>query len=158
MLDRYVPDLRRDEVLVGVERFYSLWVFLGLSVPAVIAGVVSQSWQGALMGFLWGGLVRIFVVHHVTWSINSICHTFGGREYESADLSTNNFICGLLGHGEGWHNNHHAFPNSARHGLRWWQIDLSWLVILTMRFLHLAWNIQTPSQRALAAKRLVNGG
>ena len=67
-------------VLVGVERFYSLWVFLGLSVPAVIAGVVSQSWQGALMGFLWGGLVRIFVVHHVTWSINSICHTFGRRE------------------------------------------------------------------------------
>jgi stearoyl-CoA desaturase (delta-9 desaturase) len=158
MLDRYVPDLRRDPILIGVERSYTLCVLAGLCIPAIVGGLITRSWQGAMMGFLWGGLARIFVVHHVTWSINSICHTFGSRDYESADLSTNNFICGLLGHGEGWHNNHHAFPNSARHGLRWWQIDLSWMVILTMRSLHLVWNVQTPTQNALAAKRLGDSG
>ena len=154
MLERYVPDLRKDWLLVGIERSYVLWVFIGLSIPALIGLLVAGGWQGAFLGFLWGGLVRVFFVHHVTWSINSICHTFGSFDYACADQSRNNFVCGVLGHGEGWHNNHHAFPNSARHGLRWWQFDLSWLVIRTMKFSRVAWNIRTPSQNALEAKRL----
>ncbi len=154
-LARYVPDLQKDWLLVSIERFYAFWILIGLGVPAAIGLLVTRSWQGALLGVLWGGLVRIFFVHHVTWSINSICHTFGRRDFESADLSKNNFICGLLGHGEGWHNNHHAFPSSARHGLRWWQVDLSWIVIRVMQFFRLAWDIRTPSQKTLDAKRLV---
>jgi stearoyl-CoA desaturase (delta-9 desaturase) len=154
-LSRYVPDLQKDWLLVGVERSYILWVFAGLSIPALIGLLVSGGLQGAFLGFLWGGLVRVFFVHHVTWSINSICHTFGTLDYASADHSRNNLVCGVLGHGEGWHNNHHAFPNSARHGLRWWQFDLSWLVIRTMQVSRLAWNVRTPSQNALKAKCLV---
>lgn len=113
-----------------------------------------MTWLGALLGLIWGGLARVFIVHHITWSINSICHIFGKRDYDSDDHSRNNVICGVLGHGEGWHNNHHAFPTSARHGLKWWQFDTSWLIIRTMQLCGLAWNVRLPSKRALAAKSL----
>jgi stearoyl-CoA desaturase (delta-9 desaturase) len=105
------------------------------------------------LGLLWGGLVRIFVTHHITWSINSICHVFGTQEYATGDESRNNLVCGLLGLGEGWHNSHHAFPTSARHGLAWWQLDASWLVIRSMELLGLAWNVRLPGERAMAEKR-----
>jgi stearoyl-CoA desaturase (delta-9 desaturase) len=90
----------------------------------------------------------------MTWSINSICHVFGQREYHSDDHSANNALFALLSMGEGWHNNHHAFPSSARHGLKWYQFDLSWIIIRTMNLLGLAWNIKLPSERALAARRI----
>ena len=152
-LKRYVPDLLQDKFLVWVDRFYYLWVLASLAIPALIGAAITQSWQGALLGILWGGLVRVFMGHHITWSINSICHMFGGRSYQSADLSTNNLLCALFGFGEGWHNNHHAFPTSARHGLAWWQLDVSWLTILLMQKLGLAWNVKVPSQEALATKK-----
>jgi stearoyl-CoA desaturase (delta-9 desaturase) len=152
--ERYVPDLLKEPTLVSVDRLYYLWVPMSLAIPAVIGGLATLSWQGALLGFLWGGLARIFVVHHITWSINSICHIFGSRDFEAHDESRNNLICGLLGHGEGWHNNHHAFPTSARHGLKWWQFDLSWLVIRAMQIVGLAWDVRLPSRRALADKSL----
>ncbi len=155
MLKRYVPDLLKDRLLVRVSRLYVVWILIGLCLPALIGLLVTGSWTGALLGLLWGGLARIFFVHHVTWSINSICHMFGRRDYASTDHSRNNFLCGVLGHGEGWHNNHHAFPTSARHGLRWWQFDLSWFVIRAMQFFRLARDIRIPSQKALQAKRLV---
>ena len=154
-LKRYVPDLLKDRLLVRVSNLYAVWILIGLCLPAVIGLMVTRSWTGAVLGLLWGGLARIFFVHHVTWSINSICHTFGVKDFASDDQSRNNLVCGVLGHGEGWHNNHHAFPSSARHGLRWWQFDLSWIVIRLMQFLGLAWNIRTPSAEALEAKRLV---
>lgn len=154
-LKRYVPDLLQDKFLVWVDRFYYLWVLASFAIPALIGAAITQSWQGALLGILWGGLVRVFMGHHITWSINSICHMFGGRPYQSADLSTNNLLCALFGFGEGWHNNHHAFPTSARHGLAWWQLDVSWLAILLLQKLGLAWNVKVPSQQAMAAKKTV---
>jgi stearoyl-CoA desaturase (delta-9 desaturase) len=99
---------------------------------------------------VWGGLVRIFLVHHVTWSVNSVCHLWGGRPYRGADESRNNFLFGVLALGEGWHNNHHAFPTSARHGLRWWQIDVSYWIIRALAWLRLAWDVKLPTQHALA--------
>ena len=96
----------------------------------------------------------MFFTHHVTWSINSICHIFGSRDYKSNDHSTNNALCGVLAMGEGWHNNHHAFPASARHGLKWWQFDMSWLIIRAMKAVGLAWNIRLPSEHAIKAKQI----
>jgi len=153
-LKRYVPDLLKERMLVSVDRLYYLWVPLSLAIPAAIGGLVTWSWTGALLGFIWGGLIRIFVVHHITWSINSVCHIFGRQEFESGDDSRNNLVCGILGHGEGWHNTHHAFPTSARHGLKWWQFDFSWLVIRGMQLVGLAWNVRLPSRRQLDARRI----
>ncbi len=151
-LKRYVPDLLRDRLLVGVDRMYYLWVLLSLAIPTGIGWLITFSWEGAFLGLLWGGLVRIFVGHHITWSINSVCHIFGGTPFRSNDRSTNNLICALLGFGEGWHNNHHAFPTSARHGLWWWQFDISWLTILALEKLGLAWNVKVPSPAAIQSK------
>jgi stearoyl-CoA desaturase (delta-9 desaturase) len=153
-LKRYVPDLLEDRGLAWLDRWYYLCVLTSLAAPTALGGLIEGSWRGALLGLLWGGLVRIFVTHHITWSINSVCHVFGTRTYRAGDESRNNLLCGLLGHGEGWHNNHHAFPTSARHGLTWWQFDLSWLVIRAMQATGLAWNVRTPDKRLLAARRL----
>ena len=105
-----------------------------------------------MLGLLWGGLVRICLVHHVTWSINSVCHIWGTRPFKNHDHSRNNAIFGVLAFGEGWHNNHHAFPTSARHGLRWWQLDVTYMIIWFMSRLGLAWNIKTPPSHRIAAK------
>lgn len=135
----YGPWLRKDKVVVFVDRTWPLWATLGLVIPFAIGG-----WTG----LLWGGLVRIFLTHHTTWSVNSICHTFGKRPYATHDLSRNNWIMGLLAFGEGWHNNHHAFPRSAFHGLRWWEVDASALFIRGLEGLGLAWNVQRVTPEA----------
>jgi len=158
-LSRYVPDLLQDKFLVWVDRFYYLWVLISFAMPAGIGVLIAwlsgdPLWKGALLGILWGGLVRVFMGHHITWSINSVCHMFGKRDYQTTDKSTNNLACALLGFGEGWHNNHHAFPTSARHGLHWWQIDTSWLAIYTMQKLGLAWDIKVPSREIITAKQI----
>lgn len=153
-LERYVPDLLQEKLLVAVDRMYYLWVIMSLAIPAGIGMLIAGGWRGALLGVVWGGLARIFLGHHITWSINSICHVFGQRQYQTTDRSTNNMLCAILGFGEGWHNNHHAFPTSARHGLSWWQLDTSWLVILTMQKLGLAWNVKLPSDQAKESRRI----
>jgi stearoyl-CoA desaturase (delta-9 desaturase) len=127
-------------------------VIVGLIVPAILGGIINGSWAGVLLGFIWGGLVRVFLVHHVTWSINSICHLWGTRPFKSSDESRNNAVFGLLGLGEGWHNNHHAFPTSARHGLRWWEIDVSYWVILAMSLTGLAWKVRVPAIQSIQAR------
>ncbi|MCZ6612952.1 MAG: acyl-CoA desaturase, partial [Planctomycetota bacterium] len=109
-------------------------------------------WSGAFLGLLWGGLVRICLVQHLTWSINSVCHIWGSRPFKNRDHSRNNMIFGVLAFGEGWHNNHHAFPSSARHGLRWWELDVSYLIIWAMSRLGLAWNVRIPPSHRIAAK------
>jgi Fatty-acid desaturase len=152
-LNRYVPDLQKDPVTVWISRTFPVWVLMGMLLPAVVGGLLSMSWTGALLGFIWGGLVRAFLVHHVTWSINSVCHIWGTQPYDSHDESRNNVVCGILGLGEGWHNNHHAFPRSARHGLAWWQFDASYLVIRLMMLIGLARNPVIPAPARLAAKR-----
>lgn len=125
----YCRHLMKDEVVVFVSRSFFCWAALSLAIPFVIGG-----WTG----LLWGGLVRIFLVHHISWSINSVCHCFGKRAFETNDQSRNEWIVGLLSFGEGWHNNHHAFPRSAFHGLYWWQFDLSGYIILALERLNLA--------------------
>ncbi len=152
---KYVPDLIADPVAVWIHRTWEfLWVPLSLAIPTVIAGALTGTWQGALMGFLWGGIVRSFIVQHITFSTNSLCHLFGRRHFETDDESRNNPVCGIISAGEGWHNNHHAFPTSARHGLLWWQLDLSWVVIRIMERMGLVWNVQLPSPQAMARKRI----
>ena len=151
-LSRSVPDLLADPVLMKIDQLYFLWVALGLLIPGVILGWFFHSWAGFVSGLLWGGLVRSCLMQHVTWSVNSVCHIWGGRPFKNADYSTNNFPVAIVSLGEGWHNNHHAFPTSARHGLRWWQFDASWLVIQAMKLTGLAWNVRVPSPTATAAK------
>jgi stearoyl-CoA desaturase (delta-9 desaturase) len=139
----YCPHLLKDPHVVFVSRTYWLWVVLGLAIPFAIGG-----WTG----LLWGGLVRLFLSHHVTWSVNSICHTFGKREFVTNDQSRNEWIVGLLAFGEGWHNNHHAFPRSAFHGLHWWQFDLNSYVIWTLERLGLAHDVYRIPPASLARR------
>lgn len=147
-LERYLTDLRQSWALQIVSNLFPIWVAVGLILPAVLGGVITGSWAGFWTGLIWGGLVRLFMVHHVTWSVNSACHLWGRRPYRSADESRNNLLFGILALGEGWHNTHHAFPTSARHGLRWWQIDVSYWVIRTLACLRLGWNVKLPTAAA----------
>lgn len=150
---RNTRDLNKDPWLRFVNRLFPVWVGLGLLIPAVLGGLMTMSWMGLLLGLLWGGLVRVLLVHHVTWSINSVCHIWGSRPYESRDHSRNNAIFGILALGEGWHNNHHAFPSSARHGLSWWQFDASYVVIRAMQMVGLASDLRVPRREKLAQFR-----
>jgi stearoyl-CoA desaturase (delta-9 desaturase) len=151
---RSVRDLLSDRAMLFVDRLYFGWVFLGLLIPAAIVGLATRSWGGALSGMLWGGLARIFLMQHVTWSVNSVCHVWGSRPFRSGDHSTNNPAVALLALGEGWHNNHHAFPTSARHGLFWWQFDSSYVLIRAMQLAGIVWNVRVPNDSALATKRV----
>ena len=147
-MKKYVKDLASSKTLKIASNLFPLWILVGLVLPAVLGGLLTQSWIGCLTGLIWGGLVRVFLVHHVTWSVNSACHLWGRKPFKSTDDSRNNAIFGILAMGEGWHNTHHAFPTSARHGLRWWEIDLSYYVIRTMNYLGLAWGLKVPSKQA----------
>jgi stearoyl-CoA desaturase (Delta-9 desaturase) len=144
-LSHYVKDLQQDGFVRVASALFPLWVAIGLLIPAVLGGLLSGTWTGALSGLLWGGLARIFLVNHVTWSVNSVCHLWGGQPFPVPDQSRNNLLFGVLALGEGWHNNHHAFPTSARHGLRWWQVDPSYYVICSLALLGLAWKVRLPA-------------
>jgi stearoyl-CoA desaturase (Delta-9 desaturase) len=151
-LDHYIKDLSVSPALRVANFLFVFWVVLGLVLPALLGGIITQSWAGVWTGLVWGGLVRVFLVHHVTWSVNSACHLWGMQPYQSNDSSRNNVLFGILAMGEGWHNSHHAFPNSARHGLRWWQLDISYYVICALTLVGLAWNLKLPSKEAQAKR------
>jgi stearoyl-CoA desaturase (Delta-9 desaturase) len=142
--DKYTVVVERDPVARWVSDTFVLWVALGYIIPTVIAG-----WEG----FIWGGLFRQFAVHHVTFAVNSICHVWGARPFETTDLSRNHPLVGLFGLGEGWHNNHHAFPSSAFHGLRWWEVDLSAYLISALKLTGLAWRVQRPTREQIERRR-----
>ena len=130
--NKWARDLVNDRTMVFIHRTSLIWCALSLVIPYLIGG-----WSA----LLWAGLVRVFLTHHVTWSVNSVCHVFGGRPFNTNDRSTNHWLVGLLGFGEGGHNTHHASPRSAQHGLRWWHFDASWLLINLMRKLRLAYDV-----------------
>jgi stearoyl-CoA desaturase (Delta-9 desaturase) len=138
---RYAADLYEDRGMRRISRHFALLVVLTLALPALAGYLASGTLAGAATGFLWGGLVRVFFVHHVTWSVNSVCHYFGTRRFETDDRSTNVFWLALPSLGESWHHNHHAFPRSAVHGLRRWEVDPSALIIGALEKLGLAWNV-----------------
>lgn len=138
---RYAADLYEDRGMRTIGRRFVPLVLISLALPTLAGYLASGTIAGAATGFLWGGLVRIFFVHHVTWSVNSICHFLGTRRFDTEDRSTNVFWLALPSLGESWHHNHHAFPRSAVHGLRGWEVDPSALIIAAMEKLGLAWNV-----------------
>jgi stearoyl-CoA desaturase (Delta-9 desaturase) len=138
---RYAPDLLADPVVSFVNRTFVWWVLAGFAVPFAIGFVLGGTLMAGLTSLLWGGLIRILVLHHVTYSINSLCHVFGRRDFETGDESRNLAWLALPSFGESWHNNHHAFPTSSVHGLKWWQVDLSSMVIRALERCGLAWDV-----------------
>ena len=139
--ERYAKDLLADPVVRFIDRTFPVWVLAGLAFPFGLGVALTGSLAGGLTGLLWGGAVRIFCLHHATFSINSLCHFFGRRRFATDDESRNLLWLALPTFGEAWHNNHHAFPTSARHGLRWWQLDPSAWVIAGLERLGLVWNV-----------------
>jgi stearoyl-CoA desaturase (Delta-9 desaturase) len=152
--ERYAKDLLADPVMRFIDRTFPLWVLAGLAFPFGLGVALTGSIAGGLTGLLWGGAVRIFLLHHATFSINSLCHFFGRRRFATGDESRNLLWLSLPTLGEAWHNNHHAFPTSARHGLRWWQLDPSAWLIAGLERSGLIWDVVrvTPErQRARIA-------
>jgi stearoyl-CoA desaturase (Delta-9 desaturase) len=143
---RFAPDLLEDPGMRWIDRHFEWLVAAGLVIPAAAGFVVTGTLAGAVTGLLWGGLVRVFLVHHVTWSVNSICHFLGTRRFVTEDESRNVAWLALPSLGESWHHNHHAFPRSADNALRWWQVDISGLVIRAMARAGLARNVVTISR------------
>jgi stearoyl-CoA desaturase (delta-9 desaturase) len=149
----YVPDLMAERTLLAVNRHYYAWVLLGLALPAAIGGLATWSLIGALSGFLWGGVVRMFVVEQTMSAINSVMHTFGSRRFTTRnDDSRNLVLMAWLAWGEGWHNNHHAFPYSAAFGLRWFEFDPGFLLIRLLQALGIVWNVKIPSRDKIVVR------
>jgi stearoyl-CoA desaturase (delta-9 desaturase) len=153
--ERYAPDLLKDGALVTTSKLFVVWAFLSLAAPAVIGGLVTGSWAGAWSAFFWAGLVRVALLHHVTWSINSVCHVVGNRPFVSPgrDRATNFWPLAILSGGESWHNLHHADPTCARHGVLRGQVDISARVIWAFEKLGWARDVKWPDPVRLAAKR-----
>jgi stearoyl-CoA desaturase (delta-9 desaturase) len=138
---RYAPDLMKDPVITFIDKTFLVWAIGGLGLAFGLGYLIGGSFYAGLTGLLWGGGVRMLVVHHVTYSINSLCHFFGRRSYATPDQSRNLLWLALPTLGESWHNNHHAFPTSAAHGLRKREIDISALVIRALEAAGLAWDV-----------------
>jgi stearoyl-CoA desaturase (Delta-9 desaturase) len=151
--ERYAPDLMADPVVAFVDRTFFIWTAAGLAASFGLGYAIGGSLRAGLTGLLWGGAVRMLVLHHMTYSINSLCHFFGRRDYATGDHSRNLLWLALPTFGEAWHNNHHAFPTSASHGLSWRQPDISALVIRAMARLGLCWDVVTVSDERRARKR-----
>lgn len=151
-IPRYAPDIAADPDLAWVSRRFTWIVAVSLLLPAVLGGLITWSWMGALTAFFWAGLVRIALVHHVTWSINSICHVFGKRPFKTRDNSTNVAWLALPSLGESWHNLHHADPTCARHGVLKGQVDMSARIIKVLESLGWARDVRWPVPSRLAAR------
>ncbi len=150
---RFARDLVEDPKMRRINRSFPWIALASLLLPALLGFILSGgSWLAALSAYIWAGLVRIFLVHHVTWSINSICHFFGSRRFPIDDRSTNVFWLALPSLGEAWHHNHHAFPRSAFHGLRWYELDPSGWLILGLAKVGLAWDVVRVTPEREAAK------
>jgi stearoyl-CoA desaturase (delta-9 desaturase) len=153
---KYAPDLMKDRDLVRISKQFPLWVFVSMALPLVLGGLLTMSWQGALTGFFWGSLVRVSLLHHVTWSINSICHTVGERPFVSRDKSANVWWLAIPSMGESWHNLHHADPTCARHGVLRGQVDTSARVIWAMEKLGWVDDVRWPVKERIDSKLVAN--
>ncbi|MBD6619620.1 acyl-CoA desaturase [Komarekiella sp. 'clone 1'] len=147
-------DLLQDPVISKVNQLHYIWVILGLIIPTLLGGILTWTWIGSFQGFLWGGLVRVFLGQQIISSTNSICHLYGDRPFDSHDHSTNNILLAIFSCGQSWHNNHHAFPNSAIAGFEWWQIDPGTWFIRFLEFFGLIWNVNIPTAKMIEAKKL----
>src|SRR5690349_21379177 len=152
--DKYAPDLMADRDMLIVEKLFPLWLALSVTSPALLGGLITMSWSGALSAFFWASLVRIFLLHHVTWSINSVCHTIGERPFAARDRSANFWPLAILSFGESWHNSHHADPSMARHGVLRGQIDISARLIWFFEKLGWVWDVKWPTAERIAARRV----
>jgi stearoyl-CoA desaturase (delta-9 desaturase) len=139
-----VRDLAKRPELARIDRHWYACYLLGLALPAGLCYLIGGTWYDALLGFLWGGLLRHAINHQGSFLINSLGHVWGTRAFDTGDQSRNNLLLGVLTMGEGWHNNHHAHPYSARHGFRWWQTDSTWCLVWLLERLGLAWNVKRP--------------
>ena len=153
--ERFAPDLLADRDMRVVDRMFMPLVALSLLIPALIGGLVTGTWAGALSGLFWAGIVRMGLLHHVTWSVNSVCHVLGERPFVSKDKATNFWPLAILSFGESWHNSHHADPTGARHGVLRGQIDPSARVIWLLERLGWVRDVRWPDAARLAAKRTV---
>jgi stearoyl-CoA desaturase (delta-9 desaturase) len=151
--ERFAPDLLADPVVSFVDRTFIVWALGGLAAAFALGGLIGGSLRAALTGLLWGGAIRMLVLHHVTYSVNSLCHFFGRSPYETGDYSRNLALLALPTMGEAWHNNHHAFPTSAAHGLDRRQIDISAMVIGAMERVGLCWDVVRIGEERRAGKR-----
>jgi stearoyl-CoA desaturase (Delta-9 desaturase) len=147
---RFTPDLLVDQDIQRVDRLFTLWSALTLLVPTVLGGLLTWSWWGALTALFWAGLVRVAFLHHITWSINSICHMIGDQPFVARDRSRNVWPLAVLSFGESWHNLHHADPTCARHGVRRGQVDISARVIWVFEKLGWVRDVRWPTARRLA--------
>ena len=153
-VSRFAPDLAADKDIRWVEKTFGLWTALTLLLPAVIGGLWSMSWWGAVTAFFWAGLVRVGVLHHVTWSVNSICHVVGERPFESRDKAANFWPMAIVSFGESWHNSHHADPTCARHGVLRGQIDTTARLIRWFEQLGWVYDVRWPNAERFEAKRV----
>ncbi len=155
-LTKYVPDMLKERGMKQISKLFWVWLVVSLAVPAAIGYAISGTWQGTLTALLWGGAIRIFLLHHVTFSINSICHFWGRRHFNTADHSRNVWLLSLISFGESWHNNHHAFPSSAFHGMRRFEaaLDPGGWVITALEKLGLAWKVVRIPRDRQASKSL----
>ncbi len=156
-LAKYVPDMLTERGMKQISRLFWMWLVISLVVPAAIGYAIAGTWQGALTALLWGGAIRIFLLHHVTFSINSVCHFWGRRRFKTADHSRNVWLMSLISFGESWHNNHHAFPSSAFHGMRRFEaaLDPGGWVITGLEKLGLAWKVVRIPRDRQTSKSLV---
>jgi stearoyl-CoA desaturase (delta-9 desaturase) len=150
--ERYAPDLMSDPAMRWIDKTFVLWVLVGLAVPFGLGVALMGTVTGGLEALLWGGAVRILILHHATFSINSLCHFFGKRNFSTDDESRNLAWLSLLTFGEAWHNNHHAFPTSAHHGLKRWQLDPGGWLIEALALTGLVWDVVRISPAAQHAK------
>lgn len=149
----FAKDLLSDRTMITLDRWYFFWVLLGLLIPSAIGGGVTGTWAGAMSGFIWGGLVRMFLGQHALWwGIVTICHRYGTRPFRSQDDSTNHWLVAVLFLGDGWHNNHHAFPSSAKVGLRWWEFDITWWFIRLFERCGFVWDVKVPTPKTVQDK------
>jgi stearoyl-CoA desaturase (Delta-9 desaturase) len=154
--ERFAPDLVKDRMMRVMDKLFFIWAGLGFAIPFLLGWIVGGGLGTALTALLWGGFVRVFLLHHVTWSINSICHFVGRRRFDVKDESRNVFWLAPFSMGEAWHHNHHAFPTSAFHGLRFWErmSDPTGLLISLLEKLGIVWNVVRVSPERQQAKEL----